>query len=317
MTATIFASVLVAALAHALWNALLKHKLEPLLAVTLISLGCGVAAAPIALYGGLPSAEALPWLALSLVIHFCYYIALAEAYRHGDLGQIYPIARGTAPLMTAMGALALFGERMSITGIAGILALASGVLLLSMRGGRPGSLFNAKAAGFALLTAVTICAYTLVDAAGGRAGPSPWPYIGWLITLEGVVMLAFGLWRWPWRTLRDAVRDNPGVTFVGGALSTGSYAIAIWAMSIAPVGLVAALREVECSVCRRHRHRAAARTRDPLAHDRGPDRRRRHGAYSAGLSANTKTDVAASPVTIIYCISRMKSVPLPVSSDGA
>ena len=222
---------------------LFRSLMAPLLGVTLISLGCGIVALPGVLMVGIPHGIGLAFLAVSLVVHFAYYVALAEAYRHGDLGQIYPIARGTAPLITAVTAYAVFGERMSPAGIAGVLAIAGGVLLLSFRGGRAGQSFNRRAAGYGALTALTIAAYTIVDAKGGRAGESPWPYIWSLFLGEGILMLAFGMWRWGWTSLVEAVRDNTMTTFGGGALSTGAYAIAIWAMSVAPVGLVAALRE--------------------------------------------------------------------------
>lgn len=243
MTSGIFAAVIAAAAAHALWNAFLKHKLDPLLGVTLISLGCGVVALPGVLVAGLPRGEATFFLAISLIVHFAYYIALAEAYRHGDLGQIYPIARGTAPLLSAVSASFVFGETMSPAGVAGVAAIAAGILLLSLRGGRKGDRFNRHAVGYGLMTALTIAAYTVVDAKGARAGESAWAYIWALFLGEGIVMLAFGLWRWGWTSLVQSVRDNAVTTFGGGALSTGAYAIAIWAMSVAPVGLVAALRE--------------------------------------------------------------------------
>jgi drug/metabolite transporter (DMT)-like permease len=237
----VFMAVLAAAVFHASWNAMLKLDLEPLKAVTVLSVACGVVAAPFAYLTGLPEPAAWPYIAASLAIHLVYYGALGAAYRFGDLGQVYPIARGSAPLMTAVGASLIVGETLAPRAMSGIAVLGVGILLLSIAG-RTGLRFDPRAVGFALLTALSISAYTLVDGIGGRIGPSAFAYIAWLMLLDGIMMLAFGFWKWP-RTFRGDMQQNPILFLVGGLLSTASYAIAIWAMSVAPIALVAALRE--------------------------------------------------------------------------
>jgi multidrug transporter EmrE-like cation transporter len=126
----VFLAVLFAAACHAGWNALIKIGLDPLSTTTLISLGSGAVALAFLPFVGLPAVAAWPWIAASVIIHLFYFGALIEAYRTGDLGQVYPIARGSAPLMTA-GVTTLFvGETMSLSGWAGIVALVAGVLLM-------------------------------------------------------------------------------------------------------------------------------------------------------------------------------------------
>src|SRR6185437_13114337 len=132
----VFLAVLFAALCHAGWNALIKVGLDPLSTTTLISIGSGVVALAALSFAGMPAAASWPWIAASTVIHLFYFAALVEAYRTGDLGQVYPIARGSAPLLTALTSLIFVGEHLSLLSWTGIVALAGGVLLLSARGGR-------------------------------------------------------------------------------------------------------------------------------------------------------------------------------------
>jgi drug/metabolite transporter (DMT)-like permease len=238
----VFTAVLCAAAMHAGWNAIIKLNLEPLKAITLISIAYFFLVGPFAPFIAWPVAEAWPYLIASLVIHIVYYYALGEAYRTGDLGHVYPIARGTAPLMTAIGAHLLIGEDLGLRGVAGIFMLTSGILLLSLKGGRKGAAFDTRAIGFALLCATSISAYTLVDGVGARTDADPWPYIAWLMILDGLMMLVFGLWRWGVDLLRLPPRTW-ALIMAGGVMSLASYAIALWAMTRAPIALVAALRE--------------------------------------------------------------------------
>lgn len=242
MDAHVFLAVLAAAVFHAGWNTLLKVRLEPMMAMSLISTACGIVAIPFVPVVGLPLAAAWPYIIASLALHFVYYTALAEAYRSGDLGQVYPIARGAAPLITAVGATLWLHEGLGLAGWCGILVLGAGILMLSLRGGRDLSRFDGRSVGFALLTALSIAAYTLIDGAGARLAGSPAPYIVWLFVFDGIMMLAFGLWR-AGRSVVTEFRRAWTVVLFGGVLSTAAYAIAIWAMTVAPIALVAALRE--------------------------------------------------------------------------
>jgi drug/metabolite transporter (DMT)-like permease len=237
----VFVAVLAAAAFHAGWNALLKLRLEPIVSISLISIAAGVVAIPFAPMVGLPSPKAWPFVFASLAIHLAYYVALAEAYRFGDLSQVYPLARGTAPLITALGGTVWLREALGVTGWAGVIILAMGIIMLSIRSKNLNPI-DARPISFALLTAVTIAAYTLVDGIGARLGSSAAPYIVWLFILDGMMMLFFGLWRIG-TGLASAVSGNWQMVLAGGALSTAAYGIAIWAMTKAPIALVAALRE--------------------------------------------------------------------------
>lgn len=242
MQNAVFLAVLFAAACHAGWNALIKVGLDPLSTTTLISLGSGVVALILVPFVGTPAMAAWPWLIGSIAIHLVYFASLIESYRTGDLGQVYPIARGAAPLMTAVATTIFIDERLSTVGWTGILALVAGVLLLSARGGRELAQIDRRAIGFALFTAMTICAYSVVDGVGARHSANPNAYSVWLFIGIAVVMLPYALYR-----------DGPDVIpamqrfwrrgFAGGALQVLSYGIAIWAMTVAPIAVVATLRE--------------------------------------------------------------------------
>jgi len=242
MDAFVFAAVLFAAACHASWNALIKIRLDPFLAIVLISALAGIVALPLLFFVPVPPAAAWPWLALSIVAHLGYYIGLSGAYRAGDMGQVYPIARGTAPLMTAAGGALLIGENFTLTGWSGILALAAGILVLSLRGGGDLAHLNRRAVGYALFTAVTICCYSLTDGSGARAAGNAHAYALWLFVIDGafitlVALVTHGTGAIP--TMARHWRSG----LIGGVLSLAAYWIVIWAMTVAPIALVAALRE--------------------------------------------------------------------------
>jgi drug/metabolite transporter (DMT)-like permease len=238
----VFLAVLFAALCHAGWNALIKVGLDPLSTTTLISIGSGVVALVFLPLVGLPALVAWPWLVASVIIHLVYFAALIEAYRTGDLGQVYPIARGSAPLMTATATTLFVGEKLSLIGWAGIVTLVAGVFLLSARGGRELVKIDRRAVGFALMTALTICAYSVVDGVGARLAKNPNAYSLSLFVGVALVMLPYALFR-DGRDVIPAMRNYWRRGFAGGALQVLSYGIAIWAMTVAPIAIVAILRE--------------------------------------------------------------------------
>lgn len=244
MDGLVFAAVLLAAACHAGWNAAIKRTMDPLATTVLIAIGAGVAALPGVVFAGIPAPASWPWLIASVAIHLFYFAGLIESYRAGDLGQVYPIARGSAPLMTAMATTLFVGEALSLSGWSGILLLASGVMLLSLRGGRDLARLEVRAVGAALFTAVTICAYSVVDGIGARlAGPgNAAGYSTWLFVAIAPVVAAYGFVR-SGRGLVAAMVLHWKIGLGGGALAVVSYTIAIWAMTIAPIAIVAALRE--------------------------------------------------------------------------
>lgn len=239
MTPTLFAAILLAALLHALWNALAKRQAEGRVSVLLVSLCSGLFAAPFLPLVGLPVAAEYPWLALSILLHCGYCLFLGRAYRLGEFGQIYPLARGSAPLVTLLLGALLLGEVPGGLAVAGALVLVSGVLLMAWRGGIRLAPAALRAV---LITALFTAAYTLSDGAGARSAGAPVRYTLWLFALTALMMPLLMRWqsRTAWRAL-DLAAWRTGA--LGGALSLLAYGIVIWAMTQAPIGLVAALRE--------------------------------------------------------------------------
>jgi drug/metabolite transporter (DMT)-like permease len=242
MSPAVFAAVLAAAALHAGWNAFLKVKLEPFLAMTLITGAGGVVGIPLLIAFGFPRLEAWPWLIASIVIHLGYYFTLTEAYRRADMGQIYPIARGGGPLLTAAVSVGFLHEPIGFMAALGIAVLGCGIILIAFLGQRRQTKLDPAAIGFALLTAGIICAYTLVDGIGARVAGDPHAYSAALFVIDGIPLVLVAIWMRGFSGLAP-MRHFLGRGIVGGAMSLGAYWIAIWAMTVAPIALVAALRE--------------------------------------------------------------------------
>ena len=240
----VFAAVLFAAACHAGWNASIKRTLDPLATTVLIAIGAGLVALPAILLLGLPAPASWPWLIASIVIHLFYFAGLIESYRTGDLGQVYPIARGAAPLMTATMTTIFVGENLGLYGWGGVVMLALGVLLLSLRGGRGLAKLDRVAVGFALFTAVTVSAYSVVDGIGARAAGAGRAPAYTLLLFVGIapVVVAYALARRGYAVLPQMLPFWK-IGLGGGALAVISYGIANWAMTVAPIAIIAALRE--------------------------------------------------------------------------
>ncbi len=246
ITAPVLLAVLLGALLHASWNALIKSSTDTSLDTALIHGLAALLALPLLALTGWPIAAAWPFILASTAIHFGYYAALSAAYRHGDLGLTYPLMRGTAPLLVALGSHAAFGEALSVTAWLGVAAVSAGVLMLGLS--RPGGsrgVGHAKAVRYALLNAAIIAAYTLVDGRGVRASGDAAAYVCALFLLEGLPFGAFVLWRRraEMPAVRAYARRRWPLAVVGASASLASYGIALWAMTRAPVATVAALRE--------------------------------------------------------------------------
>jgi drug/metabolite transporter (DMT)-like permease len=242
MNIAVFVAVLFAAACHAGWNAAIKRGLDPLGTTMAISIGAAVVSALLVPIFGWPAGAAWPWCIASVLIHLIYFAALIESYRAGDMGQVYPIARGFAPLLTAAATTLFIGERLGMLGWGGILLLVAGVMLLSLQGGRGLARLDRRAVGFSLFTAVTICAYSVVDGIGARLAGNAGAYSVTLFLGIGPVLVIYALAR----NRHAAVAAMWGhwrIGLAGGTLQLGSYGIAIWAMTVAPIALVAALRE--------------------------------------------------------------------------
>ena len=240
MSLFIFFSVLAAAVLHAGWNAILKLGTGRIATMMVLSGLQGILGLAIALAYPLPALHVWPWIVASGAIHSAYKLFLTYAYEHGDLSRVYPLARGTAPLITlAVGALWL-GEAVSVAETAGILLLGAGILILA-RGIWTGG-ESLRMLPFALGSACATASYTLVDGIGARLADASSVYVGWLFAVDGAIFAAAMLILKGRASLPDG-RAIWARGAVAAAASYGSYAVAVWAMTLAPIALVAALRE--------------------------------------------------------------------------
>ena len=244
LTWGIVAAVLLGALLHAGWNALVKSSTDKALDTALIHLIGSFLGLPLLLLAGTPPAAAWPYIGASVVIHIGYYVALTGAYRHGDLGLTYPLMRGLGPMLVAVSSAVTLREHPSTLAWGGVLGISLGVLVLGLSAH---ALERPKAVAFALANAVVIALYTVVDALGARAavqaGGSALQYVAALFVLDGWPFGLLVLSRRGWGVAWPYARARGPLAVVGAAASLGSYGIALWAMTRAPVATVAALRE--------------------------------------------------------------------------
>ncbi|MFE5790984.1 EamA family transporter [Streptomyces sp. NPDC056503] len=241
MTPLVACAVLVAAVTHASWNALAHHIRDQLLSFTLISGGGALIGLALVPFTPLPAAGAWPYLLASAALHLAYYALLMKSFALGDFGQVYPIARGTAPLVVTLLAAVFVGEVPDggqLLGVAVACAGLTGLALWGIRGkGAHGAALLA-----ALATGLSIALYTVVDGVGVRASGSTLGYIAWLMVLEGLVIPVYAL-AVRRRALLPALRPHAARGLLGAALSVAAYALVLWAQTRAPLAPVAALRE--------------------------------------------------------------------------
>jgi drug/metabolite transporter (DMT)-like permease len=233
--------VLLAAVMHATWNAVLKANGERFLTFTIMAAtgtGLGIMAAP---FVAVPEAATWPYLIASALIHTGYSVFLLRTYRHGDLSQVYPLARGTAPLAITVLAAFFAGEVPNSAGLTGVALISLGIVSLMFAGGRARGT-ALKPVLLALVTTLFIASYTVVDGLGLRGAASPWSFIVWLNILVGIPFMigtAFFAPREFGRFLRTGWK--PG--FAGGVLSVVAYAIVLYALGQGAMAHVSALRE--------------------------------------------------------------------------
>jgi drug/metabolite transporter (DMT)-like permease len=237
---SVFVMVIASAALHAGWNALLKIGLDRFLTASLIQIGAGAIALLALPFVPMPNAAAWPWIVLSALLHIGYNVFLSRAYQYGDLGQVYPLSRGSSPLLVAGLSVLLLGELLPGGQLFGLAVLVAGIWLMAVRGG------SGKASRglllCALMTALFIASYTLADASGARANGDPLSYSLWLFAVNGLVMALVILGQRGPRVVRE-LGPHWRAGLVGGGMSMLAYTIVIWAMTQAPVALVSALRE--------------------------------------------------------------------------
>lgn len=234
MSATIFLLVLAAALLHASWNAVVKRGPDKLLGTVLVTASAALLSAIALPWLAAPAQPSWPWLGISVLLQAGYYVLVARSYHAVDMSLAYPVMRGCAPPLVALAATVL-GEPLPAVAWLGVVLVSAGILGMALGA-------HLRQLGWPLLTAVTIATYTLVDAHGARLSRSPISYTLWLFLFSGLPLAGWALLR-----RRDAVvayaRRHWLLGLCGGVGTTAAYAIALWAMTRAPIAMVSALRE--------------------------------------------------------------------------
>lgn len=239
--------VLMAALMHASWNALVKSETDRQTTLALVMLGglpFGIVL--LAVTGGWDGTGMTPaawqWLAASVTVHCAYYACLLQAYRFGDLSHVYPIARGLGPLLVALASGLAFAEALSVRELTGVAIVSAGIASLAL-GGRHAPAENRHALVFAVMTGLCIATYTVIDARGVRAAVDPFAYVGWLSIVEAPWIALYCFAR-RGRGFGTALRLGWRRGLAGGLVASLGYAITLWAFSRSGAAHVAALREI-------------------------------------------------------------------------
>jgi len=241
MSAGVLATVLTAAVLHAVWNSIAHRISDKLIGFTLISLACTGCAAVLVCCTPLPPAGAWPFLAASAALQVASQLFLLRAYELGDFGQMYPLARGVAPLLVAIASVTLLGGTLSPVQATGVLLVSGGLVALALASGRIGRA-QLPALGAALGSGAIIASYTLVDSVGVRHSFDVLAYTAWLFLLQGPIMPLIALARRRGRLLAQ-LRPVAGTGLAGGVLSMTAYGLVVRAQAHGQVAAVAALRE--------------------------------------------------------------------------
>lgn len=233
--------VLTAAVLHAVWNAMAKSGGSPLYSVASYQVAGSVICAALVFLVPFPAAQSWPYIIASVLIHNAYYFSLAGAYRHGDLSLVYPLFRGLAPVLVAIGAAVFADELLTRSALAGVVLVSFGLISLTLfgqRAARPTS----GALVFGLTTSALIAVYTVVDGIGVRSVSNSMSYILWLFLLEPLPVCIWLLFTQPgpWFAF---MRRSPGRIIAGGIASSTAYALVIYAMGLGAMALVSSLRE--------------------------------------------------------------------------
>ena len=229
-----------AAFLHALWNALIKLGTSKIGAMVILSvmevpIGLGVA-----FFMGPINPAAIPWVIAAGVTHFAYKFFLSYAYERGDLSRVYPIARGAAPMIVAVAGIFLLSDEMNTRQYIAITVLAGGILLMARGVFASGE--NRRLVPFALGSALATATYTLIDGQGARISGNAVSYIAWVFVADGLIF-SLGMLALRGRAVVPTGAHAWRMGTIGAAASFGAYAISVWAMTFAPIALVAALRE--------------------------------------------------------------------------
>lgn len=242
MSTFVLAAVLLAALFHASWNAIIKSLPNRSIAAEVVAVLSGFTGLPVALALPPPPPEAWPYLAASAVIHIGYFTLLGYIYRSADLSVAYPLTRGSAPLVTAFAAFLLIGENMAWSGWLAVALIAIGIAALSLDARSRGGLSWRTGAAVAAVAGIIVI-YTMIDGVGARKVENGLIYGAWLMMGNSITLFSFAMVVHREEFYREARKIWPRAS-LAAMLQLPAYAIVLWAMTRAPIGLVAALREV-------------------------------------------------------------------------
>ena len=235
----IFILILVSALCHAVWSAIIKSSKNPLSLMGITSVLEVTIFLPLTFTVPFPTLEVWYFLIATVIIHVFYRLNVIYSYRYGDLSYIYPISRGSSCLFVAIISILFLSSDISVAGFVGILIVCIGLFLISYSKNLS---FNFRGFALAISTAILITAYTLVDGVGVRLSENGFSYIYWLFTLNGIPLLIIGL------ISKDGLRKRETYTFrsgiAAGVFATSSYAIVVWSMQFIEIAYVSSIREI-------------------------------------------------------------------------
>ena len=235
----IFILILVSALCHAVWSAIIKSSKNPLSLMGITSVLEVTIFLPLTFTVPFPTLEVWYFLIATVIIHVFYRLNVIYSYRYGDLSYIYPISRGSSCLFVAIISILFLSSDISVAGFVGILIVCIGLFLISYSKNLS---FNFRGFALAISTAILITAYTLVDGVGVRLSENGFSYIYWLFTLNGIPLLIIGL------ISKDGLRKRETYTFrsgiAAGVFATSSYAIVVWSMLFIEIAYVSSIREI-------------------------------------------------------------------------
>jgi drug/metabolite transporter (DMT)-like permease len=237
----VFIAVLTAALLHATWNAMVKGAADKRLNMSCVVLGHLPVALLVLSVTPTPDPASWPYLIAGMICHFGYQIFLLNAYNKGDLTQVYPIARGSAPLIVTAVSVLFLGVVLAPMELLAVGIIAIGLMSMALVRQIDGTR-NLPAARLALVTGGFIASYSLIDGLGARVSGSPWAFYAWLGTFNAIVFAIYLAWVSP-VTLRRTFTSGLRVFFIGGTASFVAYALVVWSFTQAPIALVTALRE--------------------------------------------------------------------------
>ena len=243
MTTGVFLAVILAALLHASWNAIVKGGADKLLSMTAVVVGQALFGVFVLLFVPAPDPASYVWLLAGIVLHVGYQLVLLASYRIGDLTQVYPIARGSAPILVTLISVGVLGVSLGTTQVLAVAMIAAGILSIALVRRADGQR-NPRAVAMALGTGGFIAAYSLVDGIGARAAGTALGYWTWAALGNAALFTAWMAWRRPAllpRLARD--RRSMAAGLIGGTASYVAYALVVWAFTQAPIALVTALRE--------------------------------------------------------------------------